>query len=99
MIRGTVADPKSIMCYRIPGEITKNGKPIVGGLDIDVSDYKFAGQIYPKSAGAPKKPVAEKKSAGAGTPLRRLTAPLPDGIGSATPPRRSPPGCRNASPP
>ena len=62
MIRGTVADPKSIMCDQIPGEITKNGKPIVGGLDIDVSDYKFAGQIYPKTPGAaPKKPVAKKK--------------------------------------
>ena len=29
--RGTTADPKSIMCYQIPGEITKDGKPIVGG--------------------------------------------------------------------
>jgi hypothetical protein len=47
-IRGTMADPKSIMCYQIPGEITKNGKPIPGGLDIDKSDYRFAGQIYPK---------------------------------------------------
>ena len=54
VIRGTVADPKSIMCYQIPGEITKDGKPIVGGLDIDQSDYAFASQIYPKAA-APKK--------------------------------------------
>ena len=54
VIRGTIADPKSIMCYQIPGEITKDGKPIVGGLDIDKSDYTFAGQIYPKPA-APKK--------------------------------------------
>ena len=53
-IRGTIADPKSIMCYQIPGEITKDGKPIVGGLDIDKSDYAFAAQIYPKPA-APKK--------------------------------------------
>jgi hypothetical protein len=59
-IRGTIADPKSIMCYQIPGEITKNGKPIIGGLDIDKSDYMFAGQIYPKQA-APKKRVAKKK--------------------------------------
>jgi hypothetical protein len=36
------------MCYQIPGEITRNGKPIVGGLDIDKSDYAFASQIYPK---------------------------------------------------
>jgi hypothetical protein len=49
-IRGTIADSKSIMCYQIPGEITKDGKPIVGGLDIDKSDYAFASQIYPKPA-------------------------------------------------
>jgi hypothetical protein len=42
------ADPKSIMCYQIPGSITKNGKPIAGGLDIDKSDFAFAGSIYPK---------------------------------------------------
>ena len=42
------ADPHSIMCYQIPGSLTKDGKPIVGGKDIDKSDYKFAGKIYPK---------------------------------------------------
>jgi len=42
------ADPNSIMCYQIPGEITKDGKPIVGGLDIDKADYRFAGKVYPK---------------------------------------------------
>jgi len=53
------ADPNSIMCYQIPGSITKNGKPIAGGLDIDKSDYDFAAKIYPK----PGKPVAPKKKA------------------------------------
>jgi len=47
-LRGTKADPKSIMCYQIPGELTKNGKPIVGGADIDKTDYEFAANIYPK---------------------------------------------------
>ncbi len=42
------ADPKSIMCYQIPGSITKDGKPIVGGVDIDKSDYTFAAKIYHK---------------------------------------------------
>jgi hypothetical protein len=42
------ADPHSIMCYQIPGAITKSGKAIAGGLDIDKSDYTFAGKIYPK---------------------------------------------------
>jgi hypothetical protein len=60
-IRGTTADPKSIMCYQIPGEITKDGKPIVGGLDIDASDYAFAATIYPKGATPPKKKPAAKK--------------------------------------
>ncbi len=43
------ADPNSIMCYQIPGTVTKDGKPIVGGLDIDASDFDFAGKIYPKT--------------------------------------------------
>lgn len=65
-IRGTAyADPNSIMCYQIPGTITKNGKPIPGGLDIDASDYKFAGMIYPRT----------KKATAAETPVRRKRAP------------------------
>jgi hypothetical protein len=52
-LRGTPdADPNSIMCYQIPGEITISGKPIVGGLDIDTSDYNFASSVYPKSVSA-----------------------------------------------
>lgn len=47
-LRGTAPDPKSIMCYQIPGGITKDGKPIIGGKDIDTSDYGFAATIYPK---------------------------------------------------
>jgi hypothetical protein len=43
------ADPNSIMCYQIPGAITRNGQPIVGGLDIDDLDFQFAAQIYPRS--------------------------------------------------
>jgi hypothetical protein len=42
------ADEHSIMCYQIPGECTKDGQPIVGGADIDASDYTFAAQLYPK---------------------------------------------------
>jgi hypothetical protein len=47
----TAADQTSIMCYQLPGSITKNGKPILGGLDIDQIDYGFAAQIYPKPVG------------------------------------------------
>ena len=42
------ADPHSIMCYQIPGFLTKDGKPIVGGKDIDASDAQFAESVYPK---------------------------------------------------
>jgi Astacin (Peptidase family M12A) len=49
-IRGTAfADPKSIMCYQLPGIIMKDGKPVAGGLDIDASDFAFAASIYPKN--------------------------------------------------
>lgn len=56
-IIGTPPDQVSIMCYQIPGSITKSGKPILGGVDIDKSDYDFAGAIYPKP---PKSPAAKK---------------------------------------
>jgi Astacin (Peptidase family M12A) len=48
---GTAPDPESIMCYQIPGTITKNGEPIIGGLDIDETDFSFAGTLYPKDRG------------------------------------------------
>jgi hypothetical protein len=47
------SDPNSIMCYQIPGSITKNGQPILGGLDIDELDYQFMASIYPKPSSAP----------------------------------------------
>ncbi len=48
-ISGTFhSDPTSIMCYQLPGEITKDGKPIIGGIDINNSDFTFAGSIYHK---------------------------------------------------
>ena len=62
------SDPKSIMCYQIPGDITKNGKPILGGTDIDKSDFAFMATIYPKPAttgggGAKKSATTRKRSA------------------------------------
>jgi hypothetical protein len=47
-LMGTPADQTSIMCYQLPGEITKDGKPIPGGTDINQTDYAFAGKLYPK---------------------------------------------------
>lgn len=50
------ADPRSIMCYQIPGTITKDGQPILGGTDIDAEDYAFAGKLYPKPKARPAPP-------------------------------------------
>ena len=48
-IMGTAeSDPHSIMCYQIPAAITKDGKAIVGGRDINAKDFAFAASIYPK---------------------------------------------------
>ena len=48
-IQGTRAsDPHSVMCYQIPGSITKDGRPIPGGTDINPKDFKFAASIYPR---------------------------------------------------
>lgn len=42
------SDPLSIMCYQIPAEITKDGKEITGGVDINEIDHAFAAKVYPK---------------------------------------------------
>ncbi len=44
----TETDPHSIMCYQIPGIITKDGRSIAGGRDINKRDFAFAASIYPK---------------------------------------------------
>lgn len=43
------ADEDSIMCYQLPGAITRNGRPIRGGNDINANDRRFAEAIYPPS--------------------------------------------------
>jgi len=47
---GTPVDQTSIMCYQLPGSITRDGQPILGGLDINQTDHAFVGMIYPKAA-------------------------------------------------
>lgn len=61
-LMSTPADQTSIMCYQLPGEITKDGKPIIGGLDINQTDYTFAGRIYPKPGHAASSQVMEDVS-------------------------------------
>jgi len=47
-IMGTPPDQTSIMCYQLPSSITRDGQPILGGTDINQTDYGFAAKIYPK---------------------------------------------------
>jgi hypothetical protein len=47
-IMATPADEDSIMCYQLPGEITRDRRPIRGGADINESDHRFAARIYPR---------------------------------------------------
>jgi Astacin (Peptidase family M12A) len=46
-LMSTPPDQTSIMCYQLPGSITYDGEPILGGTDINANDYAFAGTIYP----------------------------------------------------
>ena len=46
-------DTLSIMCYQLPGSITRDGNPIAGGADFDQTDREFAAKMYPKSVGPP----------------------------------------------
>jgi hypothetical protein len=62
------ADPKSIMCYHIPGFLTKNGQPILGGTDIVKADYDFTAKIYPRPK---KKPTAATKKKSAAAPKKK----------------------------
>lgn len=48
LIDSTETDQTSIMCYQMPGSITYDGKPIIGGGDLSDLDKLFAARIYPK---------------------------------------------------
>jgi Astacin (Peptidase family M12A) len=78
LIGTMTSDSNSIMCYQLPGSITKNGKPIVGGKDIDKSDSKFMGSIYPKP-GASKTTIkkASKKTSKKSTAKKRKASRKP----------------------
>lgn len=47
-LRTPNADQQSIMCYQLPGSITIDGQPIIGGDDIDLTDQQFVAKVYPK---------------------------------------------------
>jgi hypothetical protein len=54
-IMGTHPDDTSIMCYQLPGSITRDGRPIPGGSDINATDRAFMEHIYPAAL---RQPVA-----------------------------------------
>ena len=62
------------MCYQIPGSITKSGKPIIGGLDIDRIDCEFIGKIYPKEV-TPSPDTDSTSDAGASGDADKQAAP------------------------
>lgn len=79
LIATASADANSIMCYQLPGAVTKDGQPILGGLDIDKWDREFIALIYPRLKPKPKarkakparKPAAKKKAARRRAPAKR----------------------------
>jgi hypothetical protein len=52
-IFATPPDQTSIMCYQLPGIITRDGRPILGGADINATDRGFCLRIYPRPGAAP----------------------------------------------
>ena len=56
-IFGTPADQDSIMCYQLPGQITRDGQPIRGGADINATDASFATLIYPLASPPVNRPA------------------------------------------
>lgn len=57
LLGSPTTDQDSVMCYQLPGSITRNGKPIAGGSDITANDFAFMSKLYPK-ADAPVEPPA-----------------------------------------
>jgi hypothetical protein len=65
-------DRTSIMCYQIPGELTKNGQTVPGGTELDAVDKRFIGEKYPKVGGVnptpPAPPPVPSNPGGGGAP-------------------------------
>ena len=59
-IMSTPADQTSCMCYQLPGEITRDGRPIIGGNDINTTDRAFAQRIYPVGLGMGQESDSER---------------------------------------
>lgn len=78
------ADPVSIMCYQLPADIMKNGKPIKGGKDINPRDHAFAASLYPKKSRTATPPPLDIE--GISQPAPGPAEPEPAEQPDATPP-------------
>lgn len=47
ILSGEPADELSLMAYQFPGSLTRDGRPIPGGMDFSELDKKVAAKIYP----------------------------------------------------
>lgn len=54
------AEEDSIMCYALPATITRDGRPVPGGLDITAGDASFMAKLYPLSVAPP--PIVGKRT-------------------------------------
>lgn len=54
------ADETSIMTYQLPASITRDGRPVVGGADINSTDREYAAKMYPIAV-VPPPPVEPPK--------------------------------------
>jgi hypothetical protein len=61
---GTEPDQDSVMSFHLPGAVTRDGTPIWGGADINQTDARFAGLVYPKDRSATASTEASASAAG-----------------------------------
>lgn len=47
------ADETSLMTYQLPASITRDGQPILGGMDFSATDRAFAARLYPLAVSPP----------------------------------------------
>jgi hypothetical protein len=53
LVATLLTDETSIMAYQLPGAITKDGKPILGGDDINDTDFSLAAKLWPLAVTPP----------------------------------------------
>ncbi len=52
ILGSTGASYLSVMSWQIPAKITRDGRPIIGGRDIDPTDGEIVAGLYPRSSAA-----------------------------------------------